>query len=52
MSTASTLNSTTLPLSDSTHDRVTWRLMPLLLVCYVFAHLDRINIGFAKLQMS
>ena len=35
MSTASTLNSTTLPLSDSTHDRVTWRLMPLLLVCYV-----------------
>ncbi|KQQ57074.1 MFS transporter [Pseudomonas sp. Leaf127] len=38
--------------SDSTHRTVTWRLMPLLLVCYLFAHLDRINIGFAKMQMS
>ncbi|MCO8167279.1 MFS transporter [Pseudomonas sp. 21LCFQ02] len=39
-------------LSDATHRTVTWRLMPLLLVCYLFAHLDRINIGFAKMQMS
>lgn len=39
-------------LADSTHRTVTWRLMPLLLVCYLFAHLDRINIGFAKMQMS
>ncbi|WP_264313842.1 MFS transporter [Pseudomonas putida] len=39
-------------LLDSTHRAVTWRLMPLLLVCYLFAHLDRINIGFAKMQMS
>lgn len=37
---------------DQTHRLVTWRLMPLLLVCYLFAHLDRINIGFAKVQMS
>lgn len=37
---------------DTTHRTVTWRLMPLLLVCYLFAHLDRINIGFAKMQMS
>ncbi|QVM93565.1 MFS transporter [Pseudomonas entomophila] len=37
---------------DATHARITWRLMPLLLVCYLFAHLDRINIGFAKMQMS
>lgn len=36
----------------STHRQITWRLMPLLLVSYVFAHLDRINIGFAKLQMG
>ncbi|WP_264312908.1 MFS transporter [Pseudomonas putida] len=36
----------------STHRQVSWRIMPLLLVSYVFAHLDRINIGFAKLQMS
>ncbi|MFV3406329.1 MFS transporter [Pseudomonas sp. NY15463] len=39
-------------LADSIHRTVTWRLMPLLLVCYLFAHLDRINIGFAKTQMS
>ncbi|WP_458238840.1 MFS transporter, partial [Pseudomonas sp. P5_A2_2] len=47
--------SATQPLSDasmSTHRTVTWRLMPLLLVCYLFAHLDRINIGFAKMQMG
>ena len=37
---------------DATHRTVTWRLMPLLLVCYLFAHLDRINIGFAKMQLS
>lgn len=39
-------------LADATHRTVTWRLMPLLLICYLFAHLDRINIGFAKMQMS
>ncbi|AVD91041.1 MFS transporter [Pseudomonas sp. SWI36] len=39
-------------LADATHRAVTWRLMPLLLICYLFAHLDRINIGFAKMQMS
>ncbi|WP_449432170.1 MFS transporter [Pseudomonas putida] len=38
--------------SDATHSTITWRLMPLLLACYLFAHLDRINIGFAKMQMS
>ncbi len=37
---------------DRTHSTITWRLMPLLLICYLFAHLDRINIGFAKMQMS
>jgi D-galactonate transporter len=31
--------------------RVTRRLMPLLFGCYVAAYLDRVNIGFAKLQM-
>ena len=32
--------------------RVTWRLLPFLLLCYVFAYLDRVNISFAKLQMQ
>lgn len=31
--------------------KVTWRLVPFLFICYIVAYLDRINIGFAKLQM-
>lgn len=31
--------------------KVTWRLIPLLLACYIAAYLDRVNVGFAKLQM-
>ena len=37
---------------ESTYSRVTWRLMPFLFVCYVFCFLDRVNVGFAKLQMQ
>ncbi len=32
--------------------RVMWRLMPFLMICYFMAFLDRVNIGFAHLQMS
>lgn len=32
--------------------KITLRLMPLLFLCYLFAFLDRINIGYAKLEMS
>jgi MFS family permease len=28
------------------------RLLPFLLLCYMFANLDKVNIGFAKLQMQ
>jgi MFS transporter, ACS family, tartrate transporter len=31
--------------------KVTWRLMPLLCVCFMAAFLDRVNVGFAKLTM-
>ena len=31
--------------------KVTWRLVPFLFACYVAAYLDRVNVGFAKLQM-
>lgn len=34
------------------YGRVTRRLMPFLFLCYVFAYLDRVNVGFAKLQMQ
>ena len=36
---------------DATYRKVGWRLIPLLLICYVIAYLDRVNVGFAKLQM-
>ena len=29
-----------------------WRLIPLLMACYTVSYLNRINVGFAKLQMS
>lgn len=32
--------------------KINLRLLPFLLVCYLFAYLDRVNIGFAKLQMQ
>lgn len=35
----------------ATYRLVTWRLMPLLFLCYVASYLDRVNVGFAKLQM-
>ena len=34
-----------------TYRKISWRLIPLLLFCYTAAYLDRVNIGFAKLQM-
>ena len=33
------------------YNRVTRRVIPLLFCCYVAAYLDRVNVGFAKLQM-
>ncbi len=35
----------------ATYAKVTWRLLPFLFICYVAAYLDRVNVGFAKLQM-
>ena len=40
------------PFEDATYLKVTWRLIPLLLLCYIVAYLDRVNVGFAKLQMA
>lgn len=49
--------STIVPAADNAalatlYRKLNWRLLPLLFVCYVFAYLDRINVGFAKLQMQ
>lgn len=35
----------------ATYKKVGWRLLPFLLLCYVVSYLDRVNVGFAKLQM-
>ncbi|MET3106643.1 D-galactonate transporter [Oxalobacteraceae bacterium GrIS 2.11] len=35
----------------ATYSKVSWRIMPILFLCYVASYLDRVNVGFAKLQM-
>ncbi|BDC39040.1 MFS transporter [Paraburkholderia terrae] len=37
---------------EATYRKVAWRLTPLLMLSYVVAYLDRVNVGFAKLGMS
>jgi MFS family permease len=32
--------------------RVTWRLLPFLMLCYLTSVVDRVNVGFAALQMN
>jgi D-galactonate transporter len=39
-------------LEARTYRKVTWRLMPFLFACYILAYVDRVNVGFAKLQMQ
>ncbi|WP_407655403.1 MFS transporter [Burkholderia alba] len=36
---------------DALYARLSRRIVPLILVCYFFGYLDRVNVGFAKLQM-
>jgi len=36
----------------ATVSRIAWRILPLLGVAYLFAYMDRVNIGFAALQMN
>lgn len=36
---------------ETTYKKITLRLIPFLFLCYVVAYLDRVNVGFAKLQM-
>jgi D-galactonate transporter len=38
-------------LEQAAYRKVSWRLIPFLLICYIVAYLDRVNVGFAKLQM-
>ncbi|CAG9203511.1 Putative tartrate transporter [Paraburkholderia sabiae] len=37
---------------DIVYRKISWHVMPIVLIAYVFAFLDRINIGYAQLQMK
>jgi MFS transporter, ACS family, tartrate transporter len=45
---------TTVPgsLEEATLIRAKWRMIPLLFLCYYASYLDRVNVGFAALQMN
>jgi D-galactonate transporter len=36
----------------ATYNKVNWRIVAFLFICYMLSYLDRINIGFAQLQMK
>ncbi|SDH15040.1 MULTISPECIES: MFS transporter [unclassified Duganella] len=37
---------------DAIYRKISWRLLPLLMLCYAVAYLDRVNVSYAKLQMG
>ncbi len=39
-------------LESRTLNKIAWRFIPFLIVCYFVAYLDRVNVGFAKLTMD
>ncbi|SCB19590.1 MFS transporter [Cupriavidus alkaliphilus] len=38
--------------ADTALAKVTRRIVPFIVLCYFFSYLDRVNVGFAKLQMQ
>ena len=36
---------------DAAYNKISWHIIPLLILGYIVAHLDRSNIGFARIQM-
>lgn len=46
------ITSQTVDFEKAVYAKVTWRIIPFLFFCYVFAYIDRVNVGFAKLQMQ
>ncbi|WP_287812302.1 MFS transporter, partial [Pseudomonas sp.] len=51
MSTPTALDHGTSSVRDAVYRRITLRLIPFIFICYLFNYLDRVNVGFAKLQM-
>jgi sugar phosphate permease len=51
-STAQSTANWTPGFESEVYRKITWRLIPFLFLCYIFAYIDRVNVGFAKLQMQ
>lgn len=49
--TTTTSASTPAPLLEGAYRKTILHLIPFIFVCYLFNYLDRVNVGFAKLQM-
>ncbi|RFC75153.1 MFS transporter [Streptomyces sp. AcE210] len=50
--TVTTTDSPELARENAVFRKVIRRIVPFLILCYVVSYLDRVNVGFAKLQMS
>ena len=44
-------NPTPVTAADALYLKIAWRIMPIMLLAYIIAYVDRVNVGFAKLQM-
>jgi len=47
----SSAHTSSLSYENALYRKVSWRLLPFIMACYVAAYLDRVNVGFAKLHM-
>ncbi len=45
-----TMTETAVPDHNAVYRKIGWRLLPFLLACYIVNYLDRVSIGYAKLQ--
>ena len=52
MSTAPNVRTAPSELAERTRRKITWRLIPFLFVLYIISYLDRVNLGYAALQMA
>jgi sugar phosphate permease len=52
MATASYSTLTKMSEQDRLHRKIAWQLIPMLMLCYLLASLDRSNVAFAKLEFS
>lgn len=50
--TATTVSRPDMGVRAGAYGKIAWRILPFLLLCYLAAYIDRVNIGFAKLQMA